>query len=470
MILPRRAIVFAAILLLSISVHCRRASGGDVDPLDAEAETAFLQYLRIDTSNPPGHETAGARFLQQLFAKEGIETRLLGSDPERQSLYARLPCSASSKPKEKALLLLHHIDVVPAPRSEWTKPAFAGLKADGYLWGRGALDIKSLGIAEAMALIELKRRAVALRRDVVYLAVADEEMGGLRGCKEILDAQPELFADVGYVINEGGYNETIVDKVAFWGIEVSQKVPLWLRITTRGAAGHSAAPPDNGGSVAQLIHALDAVENIATPYRLESSVGRYFKALGRTKHDYRGEIMLAMKEPLDLERVKALSPGYRALLRDTIAFTHISGGASMNSIPAQASCDVDIRLLPDESPEAMLARVRDAVGKHADVAVILEGRSVKETATDTDLYRTLAATMQASEPGSVAAPTVGAGTSDSRFFRERGMVAYGIAPFKVNYYDADTVHGSDERIRERFFMEGTRLMRRIVASFCARGE
>ncbi len=470
MILPRRAIVFVAILLLSISVQCRRASGGDVDPLDAEAETAFLQYLRIDTTNPPGHETAGARFLQQLLAREGIETRLLGSDPERQSLYARLHASASVKPNGKALLLLHHIDVVPAPSNEWTKPAFAGLKADGYLWGRGALDIKSLGIAEAMAIIELKRRAIALRRDVVYLAVADEEMGGLRGCKEVLETHPELFADVGYVLNEGGYNETIVDKVAFWGIEVSQKVPLWLRITTRGAAGHSAAPPDNGGSVAQLIQALNAVESIPTPYRLESSVDRYFKALGRTKHDYRGEIMLAMKEPLDLERVKVLSPGYRALLRDTIALTHISGGASMNSIPAKASCDVDIRLLPDESPGTMLARVRDAVGKHADVEVILEGQSVRETPTDTDLFRTLAAAMRVSEPGSTAAPTVGAGTSDSRFFRERGMVAYGIAPFKVNYYDADTVHGSDERIRERFFVEGTRLMRHIVASFCARGE
>jgi acetylornithine deacetylase/succinyl-diaminopimelate desuccinylase-like protein len=470
MILSRRAIVVVAILTLSISVQCRRASGGDTDPLDREAESAFQEYLRIDTTNPPGHETAGARFLQQLLTKEGIEVRLLGSDPERQSLYARLRAGASAKPNEKALLLLHHIDVVPAPKSEWTKPAFAGLKTGGYFWGRGALDIKSLGIAEAMAMIDLKRRAVALRRDIIYLAVADEEMGGLRGCKEILDTHPELFADVGYVLNEGGYNETVVDKVVFWGIEVSQKVPLWLRLTARGAAGHSASPPDNGGSVAQLLRALDAVESIPTPYRLESSVARYFKALGRTKHDYRGEIMLAMKEPLDVDRVKALSPGYRSLLRDTIAFTRISGGSSVNSIPAQASCDVDIRLLPDEAPGAMLARVREAVGKLAEVEVILEGRQVGETPADTYLFRTLASEMRKGEPGSAVAPTVGAGTSDSRFFRERGIVAYGIAPFKVNYYDADTVHGPDERIRERFFMEGTRLMRRIVASFCVRAE
>src|SRR5258708_22926039 len=191
MTLPRRAIVFAAILTLPIAGTCRRASGGDADPRDREAADAFLKSLRIDPTTPPGHETAGARFLQQLLAREGIETQLVGSDPERQSLYARLRVGASGKSGEKALLLLHHIDVVPAPASEWTKPAFAGLKTNGYLWGRGALDIKSLGIAEAMAMIELKRPAVPLRRDVVYLPVADDERGGLRGCKETLHPHPE---------------------------------------------------------------------------------------------------------------------------------------------------------------------------------------------------------------------------------------------------------------------------------------
>ncbi len=470
MTVTRRAIVLAAILTLSVSLQCRRATGSDHDPLDSEAKDAFVQYLRIDTSNPPGNETVGAKFLQQLLQKEGIETQLLGSNPARQSLYARLRGGGSATSR-KALLLMHHIDVVPAPVSEWTKPPFAGLSANGYLWGRGALDIKSLGIAEAMAMIDLKRRGVALQRDVVYLAVADEELGGIHGCKEILETHPELFRDVGYVLNEGGYNETIVDKVAFWGVEVGQKVPLWLRVTAKGSAGHSASPPDNGGSVAKLVRALAAIEAIPTPYRLTPAVDRYFKALARTKHDYRGDLMRSMKEPLDVDRVeKVLSPGYRSLLRNTIALTRISGGTSMNAIPAQASCDVDIRLLPDESPEAMLAKVRQAVGKNAEVEVLLASAPVNETPSDTELFHVLAAEMQKSEPGSTVAATIGAGTSDSRYFRERGVTAYGIAPFKVNYYDADTVHAADERIRERFFLEGTRLTRRIVASFCAKGD
>ena len=463
----RRAIVLAAILIIFASVQCRRATGEDRDPLDREAEDAFLQYLRIDTSNPPGNETAGAKFLQQLLAKEGIETRLLGADPARQSLYARLRSGTS----EKALLLLHHIDVVPAPASEWTKPPFAGLKTNGYLWGRGALDVKSLGIAEAMSLIELKRRAAPLRRDIIYLAVADEEQGGLRGCKDVLERYPELFRDAGFVLNEGGYNETIVDKVAFWGVEVSQKIPLWLRVTAKGAAGHSASPPDDGGSVAKLVRALAAIEVIPRPYRLTPSVDRYFKALARAKNDYRGDLMREMKEPLDVRKVEAvLSSGYRSLLRDTLAITHINGGTSINAIPAQASAEIDIRLLPDASPDAMLEKVRAAAGKNADVEVVLSSNATAESPTDTDLYRVLTAEMQKSDPGSVVAPTVGAGTSDSRYFRARGVVAYGIAPFKVNYYDADTVHAADERIRERFFIEGARLTRRIVTSFCARGE
>ena len=221
--------------------------------MDQEAVDAFVQYLRIDTSNPPGNETDGAKFLQQLLAKEGIESRLLGSDPKRQSLYARLKSGSS----EKALVLLHHIDVVPPIVAEWTKPPFSGLQSNGYIWGRGALDIKSLGIAELMAMIELKRRGVPLKRDIIYLAVADEELGGLHGCKEVLEKYPELFANAGFVLNEGGYNETIVDKVTFWGIETQQKVPLFLRVNAKGWGGHSASPPEDGGPIAKLVRALE---------------------------------------------------------------------------------------------------------------------------------------------------------------------------------------------------------------------
>jgi acetylornithine deacetylase/succinyl-diaminopimelate desuccinylase-like protein len=455
--------ILAFLCCLFAPIQCRRAAAGSADPVEREAEEALVSYLRIDTSNPPGNETAGARFLQQLLIKEGIDAKLVGSDPKRQSVYARLVSGSN----EKALVLLHHIDVVPAIATEWTRPPFAGIRSNGYIWGRGALDIKSLGIAELMAFVDLKRRHAALRRDVIYLAVADEELGGVNGCRAILEQHPELFANAGFVLNEGGYNETIVDYVAFWGVEVQAKVPLWLRITMKGSAGHSASPPDDGGTLAKLIRSLDAISRIPTPYRLTPAVARSFHEAGKSRRDERGEVLRGIAEPLDVARIeRVLSPGYRALLHDTIAITRIGGGSAINVLPAAASADVDIRLLPDETAAAMMAKVKETLPPGGDLQVLLAGQTVAESPSDTELFRVLSSSFRNAESGSIVGAVVGAGTSDSRYFRARGIVAYGIAPFKVNYYDADTVHANDERIRAKFFAEGVRLMRTIVRRFC----
>jgi acetylornithine deacetylase/succinyl-diaminopimelate desuccinylase-like protein len=178
-------------------------------------------------------------------------------------------------------------------------------------------------------------------------------------------------------------------------------------------------------------------------------------------------MLRTIAEPLDPARIdKVLTPGYKSLLRNTITLTRVSGGLAVNAIPATASADVDIRLLPDEQPEAIIDRIRKDVGDNAEVEVLLQGEATKPSPVDTELYAVLESAMKAAEPGSNVEPLVGGGTSDSRFFRSRGIVAYGIAPFKVNYYDADNVHGADERIRARFFPQGVRLMRRIVTDFC----
>jgi acetylornithine deacetylase/succinyl-diaminopimelate desuccinylase-like protein len=319
-----------------------------------------------------------------------------------------------------------------------------------------------------MAFVELKRRHLPLRRDVIYLAVADEELGGINGCAALLAQHPELFANAGFVLNEGGYNETIVDRVPFWGIEVQAKVPLWLRITMKGPAGHAAVPPDDGGALARLVRVLDAVQRIPTPYRLTPAVARAFREAGKSRRDERGEVLRGIAEPLDVGRIdRVLSPGYRSLLHDTIAITRIAGGSSINVLPTTASADVDIRLLPDETSAPMVAKVKETL-RGGDLQILLAGEPVPESPSDTELFRVLAAAMTKAEEGSIVAPVVGAGTSDSRYFRARGIVAYGIAPFKVNYYDADTIHANDERIRARFFAEGVRLMRSIVTDFCAK--
>lgn len=462
----RSIIIASLIFCLVASLNCRRAGSAAQDPLDREAEDALVAYLRIDTTNPPGNETAGATFLRDLLAKDGIQARLIGEDPKRQAVYARLQSDAAKK--EKALLLLSHIDVVPAEPASWTHPPFSGERDGGYIWGRGALDSKSLGIAELISIVDLKRRGAKLRRDVVILAVPDEEMGGLNGAKKLLEQYPDLFADVGFVLNEGGSNETAVDTVLFWAVEVDQKIPLWLRITSEASGGHGAAPTESGGATMKLIRALAAVDAIETPYKLTDSVARTAAIAARVRKDGRGERLRLIREPLDVKAIERdIPPGYRSLLHDTIAITRLAAGNAVNAVPSRAIGEVDIRLVSGTKPDAMLARVRQAVGTNGTVEVLLAGEPVPESPANTELFRVLARAMRESSPGSAVAPMVGAGTTDSRFFRARGVVAYGIAPFKVNYYDADSVHSHDERIRARFFTEGVRLMRRIVSDFCA---
>jgi acetylornithine deacetylase/succinyl-diaminopimelate desuccinylase-like protein len=459
---PWIAAALALVALLASS--CREAHSVPQDPMDREAEDALVAYLKIDTTNPPGNETAGATYLRDLLVKNGIAARLVGDDPKRQGVFARL----ESKSSEKALLLLSHIDVVPAEPKTWRNPPFGGVREGGYIWGRGALDIKSLTIAHAMALVDLKRRGVTLQRDVVFLAVPDEELGGLHGAKALLDRHPELFENVGFVMNEGGSNETALDKVIFWGIEVQQKVPLWLRVTSEGDGGHGSAPPEDGGATAKLVRALAAIESIETPYRLDPSVARVLAAAAAARTDGRAAKLRGIREPIDVAYIERELPrGYRALLRDTIAVTHLQAGSSVNVVPTHASAGIDVRMLPSTSPKEMLARIQQAVGENGRVEVLLESEAVPESPARGALFETIARAMRAASPGSTVGPMVTAGTTDSRFFRARGIPSYGVMPFKVNYYDTDGVHGRDERIRARFFTEGVRLMRTVVRDFCA---
>ncbi len=458
-------LALCALPSIALLIGCREANGVREDPVDREAEDALVEYLKIDTSNPPGNESAGAVYLRDLLAGSGIQAQLVGNDPKRQGVYARLRSGTNGK----ALLLLSHIDVVPADGALWRNPPFAGVREGGYIWGRGALDIKSLTIAHLFALLDLHRRGVPLKRDVVFLAVPDEELGGLKGTKELLETRPELFEGVGYALNEGGANETAVDRVIFWGVEVQQKVPLWLRVTSEGSGGHGALPPEDGGAPAKLLHALTAIQAIGTPYRLDPSVGRVIAAAAAVRTDGRAAKLRTVLEPLDPVRVeRELSPGYRALLRDSIAITQIEAGSAVNVMPTRATAGIDIRLLPSSSPDEMLARVRAAVGKNATVDVLLSSTPAPESPASGELWDTLARKMRAASPGSTMGPIVSSGTTDSRFLRARGITSYGMMPFKVNYYDAEGVHGHDERIRARFFAEGVRLTREIVRDFCER--
>ena len=221
----------------------------DLNALQDDAVTRLQQYIRIDTSNPPGNESKTMQFFADIFTKEGIPFETAESAPGRGNIWARLEGGS-----EPALLLLSHMDVVPADRKFWSIDPFAATVKDGYMYGRGALDTKSLGIVELEAFLALHRSKAPLNRDVIFMATADEEAGAAYGAGWVVEHHPESFKGVGFVLNEGGGGTLDAGRQQF-GIEVTQKVPYWFKLVSTGTPRHGSEPPI-ASSVNRLIRAL----------------------------------------------------------------------------------------------------------------------------------------------------------------------------------------------------------------------
>jgi len=457
--IPRR--LFAPLLALAL-----------LGPVPAPAETPgtdqlseparwLQQYLRIDTTNPPGREHLAAAFLAGILHREGIATRLLVSSQRRTSLWARLD---SPKSGGRAIVLLHHMDVVPAGPG-WTARPFAGEIRDGRLWGRGAVDDKSLGIAQLAAFLDLKRRGVPLERDVIYLAVADEENGGGQGVSWMMERHPELFRGVEGVVGEGGRSQLSGEgRILWWGIEVAQKRPLWLQVTTSGRGGHgSGLNPESANH--QLVIALSRLLQKPLRWRVTPPARAYAHAIAPL-HDGLWRRVLG-----DIDNVVAptgpkefLLPGMANLFVDSVQVTVLDGGEKVNVIPEKARALLDVRLLPDTDSEAFLAEIRKTLGDDCDVEVLVTSPPAKPSPTSGRVWAALSQALRASGP---VVPTFVPGFTDSRFFRERGIPAYGITPFALPGEDLRGIHNPDERIPLAELDRGVERMRRAVALYAA---
>src|SRR4051794_21282430 len=353
------------LLLLLLLPLPARAAGA---PVLSEAAGWLQQYLRIDTSNPPGNEGKAAAFLAGILQREGIPSRTVATPEGRASLWARLSAPGSGG---KAVLLLHHMDVVP-PGPGWTVPPIAGLVKDGFLWGRGAVDDKSLGIAQLAALVDLKRRRLPLARDVVFLGVADEENGGGRGTAWLLANHPELFQGVGAVISEGGRSQPGAGgKLLWWGIEVAQKRPLWLEVATSGRGGHGAGlNPESANH--QLIQGLARLLAAPPRWQVSAPVRDYCRAIAPLQNERWRRVfgnidaVIAPTGPREF-----LLPGMANLFLDTVQVTVLRGGERINVVPEGSSAQLDIRLLPGTDSAAFLAGVKQRLGQGFDVRVLV---------------------------------------------------------------------------------------------------
>src|SRR6267378_4553969 len=439
------------------------------DALGDEATALLSQYLRINTTNPPGNEIAAARWLAEVLWRDGIEAQIFEPAPGKANLYARLPGDGSARP----LILLNHMDVVLASPEYWTVDPFSGVLKDGYVWGRGALDMKGEAIAQLVTMLILKRAHIPLKRDIIFLATADEEIGAGVGAAWIVDHQADLVKDAEFLLNEGGVTRGDGrGTVAFYGIGTTEKSPFWLDVIARGTAGHGSRPtPDN--PVHRLIRALNRIAAWQTPLIVTPAVERSFRDLATIEPDstvrrWLSDIRSALRDSLAVRAITA-DLTYNALLRNTVSITGLKGSDKTNVIPPIATAAIDVRLLPGQDPAAFLAELTRVVG---DTAVTFRTQGpnwpATESPTDTELFRAIEAAVHARHPNALVTTPMLAGFTDSHYFRRLGIASYGLGPFPLTVSDSRGVHGNDERVSIEALRFGVRFVYDIVQQVAGR--
>jgi acetylornithine deacetylase/succinyl-diaminopimelate desuccinylase-like protein len=432
--------------------------------MQAEAVETLRQYLRINTTNPPGNELASARFLKAFLEKEGIEAQLLDTvelGAGRANLYARLKGNGS----KKAIALVQHMDVVPVTPAYWTVPAFDGEVKDGFVYGRGALDMKGEGIAHLMALVALKRSGVPLTRDIVFVANADEELGST-GALVFVDRHSDLLKDVEYLFTEGGSNAFRNGKLEYYSVGVAEKRTFWNRLTVKGTPSHGSRPT-RANPVPRLVAALDRIARYETPLHVTPGVQKFFHDISR---NYSGRQKIWLNDVTAALKQKAardwiLSDVYwNAILRNTISLTGLQGSNKTNVIPAEASAELDIRLLPDQRPEDMIATLTRIVGDTAvHFTTLLTPKAPFESPVNTDLFRAVERAAKERDPQAFVTSSMMTGATDRPSYRKLGIIAYGLSPFKVEAADEQKgVHGNDERLSVTNVGNGVRFVYDIL--------
>jgi acetylornithine deacetylase/succinyl-diaminopimelate desuccinylase-like protein len=442
---------------------------GDTSALALEAQNWLIDLLKINTTNPPGNEQVAAKYIAGILAKEGIPADILDLAPGRSAVVARLRSSAIADPS-KALLLVAHMDVVGVDRSKWSVDPFGGVIKDGYIWGRGSLDDKSMLAANLAAFIALKRGNVHINRDVIFLGTADEEQFGDASIKMIIAKYWDKIAS-GFAINEGGKVVLGKDgKVQYVALQAAEKVSVNVSLTVTGKGGH-ASMPTKDNPVVHLAAAVDKIGNYNTPVHLNSIVRRYFEALAPLEDEETSKWMRVIDTPdrgeHALRFLSDASPMWNSMMRDTIAPTILQAGFRGNVIPSEAHAVLNIRLVPGDTIDVLVNELKKLVN---DPQVHFEitpegGLAAPNSSLESDFF-TLITRVSAQEfGGAPVIPFMSTGATDSAQLRLHSVQAYGLRPFPVNEADDARVHGDEERLPLAAFPKGVDLIVRIVAEF-----
>jgi acetylornithine deacetylase/succinyl-diaminopimelate desuccinylase-like protein len=437
--------------------------------------THFLSDLiRINTTNPPGNETAAAKYLNEKLSQEDFKCELFESAPERGNVITRLK-GTGEKP---SLLLLSHLDVVAANAKEWSVDPFGGVVKDGFVWGRGALDMKGMTAIECMVMKLLKRNGVQLKGDVILAATADEEQGGLSGADYLLRNYPEkIFAP--YVLNEGGGVAVPTRNGNVFTVQTAEKGILWFKVKAKGIPGHGSMPNVADNAIMRMNKVVEKLGNYCSQVSLVPTVKRFLEEIARQDPVLKEPLSRLLANPALSDHIldeltktaPELAEEIRPRLRMTITPTIIHGGVKENIIPSECEAVFDCRILPGQESAQAIGLIEALLDEVDSEKLVFEGLQVQEpseSSAETPLYAAIAAVLREFEPNCGVTPMLTTGGTDSRFSRRKGSVCYGFHPMYPEVSSGKVVkreHGIDERISVENLVFGTSVLYETVKKF-----
>ena len=452
------------------------SAGGDLAALRGRPAELLQRLIRFETVNPPGGERECVGWIESLLRDAGLETRIVAADEERPNLIGRLRGRGESPP----LLLQGHVDVVPVSDQDWTRPPFAGEESGGFIWGRGALDMKG-GVAMMIAaVLRARERGLEPRGDVLLCVLSDEEAGSDNGARHLVAEHAELFEGVRYALGEFGGFTLHVGGRRFAPISLSEKQVCWMRGRVRGPGGHASLPM-RGGTMARLANVLRRLDRRRLPVHVTPTVRRSIEELADGLHPALAVPLRALLVPALTDRVlDAL--GKRGVLFDpalhnTVNVTIVSGGDKVNVVPGEVELMLDGRVLPGLGAEQMLAEVAAAAGPDLELEVDRFdaggpadpdlGLCEHVPYPDLGLWDVLAGVLRDQDPGIRPIPYLMPAVTDGRFFARLGIQTYGFTPMRLpaGFEFNSLIHAADERIPTDAVEFGTQAMLNVLKRF-----
>jgi acetylornithine deacetylase/succinyl-diaminopimelate desuccinylase-like protein len=435
----------------------------DFAALDARVIGLLREYITIDTTNPPGDVSPAAAWVERVFNAGGIPTARLDASPSKANVVATI----GNGDPASALVLAHHMDVVPANASDWSVQPFSGDLRDGFLYGRGTLDMKAFGVLSMVVALALKESGVPLSRPVRILATADEEIGGIDGAKWLAENHLDDVRGE-FLLTEGSFARA-GPRATYYAVQIAEKGVTTARLSARGQPGHASAPRDDN-AVLRIARAVARFSSYRSPPAALGLARRYLGAFppkvlrleeGRTVSD------LSDTEMEDL--LHQLSGGTRIqnMLRNTFVPTMVNAGMAQNVIPATAEAFVDCRLVPGVTLDDLREELAAVVDDSEITIDFVKASTGTESPVDSPLFDAIRAAVHTERPDAIVVPYLTSGGTDCKHFRPRGITCYGHIPFELDDSEAERIHGIDERVSLENLSRAMRILYQTVVNLCA---